>query len=183
MTNDSFSNRPRIIKSIPLLQAKIGSGEIDDQKIEKMQKIMDETAVDFAPMAAELLKVLATAIEKAKARAGNDQALITLMTDPVMQIKANGAMFGYALVGNLANIVLHFLENIDSIDDTVIEIVEAHYKTLTMIVNNKLSGSGGDHGAQLEKELRDACSRYFARRGTEISFVNPTEEFVKPSDE
>lgn len=166
-----MSEKARIIKANLMLQAKVGIGVIDDEKVQKMQEVMDNTKVDFAPMANQYLVELATAIDLARKGEGEPKTLIAKMTPPVMQIKANAAMFNYPLVGNLANIVLNFLENATAIDKTMLDIVDAHQKTLTIIIKNKMSGTGGDYGQKIETELKDACKRYFLNRGTQAVFV------------
>ncbi len=163
--NNSFSDRnANIIKANRLLQAKVGSGNIDDERISKSQTIIETDSTDFAPMAREFLDQL----EKALALVPNEPADVKKSIQPViveiMQIKANAAMFNYGLMGTLANIVLNFLENLDSWNQDAHDIVDAHLKTQRLIINNGMKGSGGEYGTQLTTELRDACSRYFARK-------------------
>lgn len=169
------AEKARVIKANLMLQAKVGTGIIEDEKIKKMEQTMEEAKVDFAPMANIFLNELAVAISKARTMNegtnNSTDAVIAAMTEPVMQIKANAAMFDYQLVGNLANVVLNFLENIEGIDKTVIEIVDAHQKTLTIIVKSKMMGTGGEYGQKIETELKDACKRYFSKRGTDAVFV------------
>lgn len=165
MTSDIPGNRTRIIKASPLLQAKVGSGTIADDVVEKMQQVIDETQIDFSPMAQKLLDQLEDALRKARGGNSNNALQISRMVEPVMQIKGNAGMFGYELVGNLASTVLNFLENIKAVDKDVLEIVEAHHKTLSLIVKNKMAGNGGAHGAQLQNELQDACKRYYTKMG------------------
>lgn len=154
-----------------MLQAKVGTGNISEEQLSKMQKVLDGAHADFNGMAVQLLNELQIALQNAGEGNGDKKALIAAMTEPVMQIKANASMFGYQLAGNLANIALNFLENINEIDKGVIDVVNAHHKTLTLIVKNKMSGNGGDHGERLAAELKDACKRYFAKKGEDVTFV------------
>ena len=166
-----MQEKARIIKADLLLQAKVGMGVIEDEKIQKMQKVMDETKVDFAPMAHQYLTELATAIDRARKGEDEPKMLIAQMTPPVMQIKANAAMFNYPLAGNLANIVLNFLENATGVDKTMLDMMDAHRKILSVIVRNKKSRTDGDYGQKIETELKQACKRYFSNRGKTIAFV------------
>jgi hypothetical protein len=34
-----------------------------------------------------------------------------------------------------------------------------------------MMGTGGEYGQKIEAELKDACKRYFTKRGTEAVFV------------
>ncbi|MGZ9108919.1 MAG: hypothetical protein ACXW4B_08890 [Micavibrio sp.] len=171
MPDDTAPQKARIIKASTLLQAKVGTGTIDEEKIRKMQQVLDQTKVDFAPLAMQLLDELSAAIQRAKDDADIPAVLIAQMTVPVMQIKAHAAMFDYAMVGRLANVALDFLENVTATDKTVIEIIEAHHKALAVIVKNKMSGNAGDYGTIMEKELKEACSRYFTKKSTDAFFV------------
>lgn len=153
--------QPRVIKANYMLQAKIGSGPLDEKVVARCQQVMDENDVDFAPLAKEFLDKLKTAIEQAKTGELSLEQSVQAMTQPVMELKANAAIFKYSLIGNLANVMLSFLEAIKKMDPTVIDIVDAHHKTLTAIVNNKMKGDGGATGKKLEQELKDACKRYF----------------------
>jgi hypothetical protein len=156
--------QPRVIKANYVLQAKVGSGPLDPKVVEKCQSVIDNNDVDFAPLAKEFLDKLAEAI--ASARSGNcdTQSVINNMSSPVMELKANAALFKYDLIGKLANVMLSFLESVKMIDKTVIEIVDAHHKTLSVIVLKKMKGDGGSYGVQLEQELKDACIRYLQKK-------------------
>ena len=160
----SGKNKARIIKANRLLQAKVGMGPLDQKAVERSQKVLDENKVDFAPMAAEFLEKLSTGVKNARAGNGSTEEILQGMAEPVMQLKANAGMFNYPLLGDLANIMLSFLETIENIDKDVIEIVDAHHKTLTLIIKAKMHGDGGPQGEELKKELRDACKRYFAKQ-------------------
>lgn len=162
MASEYDTPRANIIKASRLLQAKAGSGSVDPEKIEQMQKIIEDSPVDFIPIAQPLLNELKQAITDAK---NGKNASIDALIEPVMQIKANAGMFKYPLVGKLAGIVLDFLENIKTVDADVVDICDAHYKTLNLIISNHMTGDGGDYGQKLETELQDACTRYFNKQG------------------
>lgn len=158
------TDKPRVIKANKSLQTKVGTGKIDDSVVEKCQAVMDSNDVDFTPLAMEYLTVLTDAIQKAKKSDIDTEQAVANLTAPVMQLKANAATFKYNLIGNLANVMLSFLEGISELDEDAIAIVEAHHKTLTAIVVKKMKGSGGMFGQQMEDELKGACKRYFAKR-------------------
>ncbi len=162
-TQSAEIKKPRVIKANYVLQAKVGSGPLDAKKIEVCEKIMEANTVDFAPMAKIYLDALAAAIFNAQKGEISLEEARAAMTSPVMELKANAAIFKYNLIGNLANVMLSFLESIKQLDKTVIEIVNAHHKTLTAIILKKMQGDGGVYGKQLEQELRDACRRYFSK--------------------
>ncbi len=174
---DMDSKKARVVQANRLLQAKVGTGNIDDKLVAKSQRLIDENKVDFAPMAREYLGQLEASLAAARAGDQSTARIKQSMIEPVMQVKANAAMFDYPLVGNLANIMLNFLETIEEIDKDVIEIVEAHLKTIILIIGNEMKGDGGDFGQQLKTELKDACKRYFAKQASAGNEIEDKDAF------
>lgn len=162
--NDPADRPNTVIKASRLLQAKVGSGDIDDTKISQSQAVLDSDITDFAPLAHEILDRMQAALGRVPAQPAFVKQEIQPVIVEVMQIKGNAAMFHYNLVGVLANIVLNFLENLQSWDSDAHMIVEAHLKTLRAIMNNQMKGDGGEYGQRLTMELRDACQRYTDRQ-------------------
>jgi chemotaxis protein histidine kinase CheA len=163
MTDAPPHPRPRVIRANHLLQAKVGSGEIDAARIQAVQKKMDSLSYDFTPLAREFMEDIQRAVIAAEKSDGPSESLREALIAPVMQMKANAPMFGYSLIGELAHIVLTLLETAPQIDADVIEIVGAQHKTIDIILKNGMTGSGGDYGAQLQDELQRACNRYYSR--------------------
>ena len=171
MSDDQKPNKARVIKASTMLQAKVGTGTIDEEKIRKMQRIMDQPKTDFVPMALQLLDELAAATANARQNGGDPAPLLSQMTIPVMQLKAHAAMFNYPLVGDIARNALDFLENVTTADKGVIDIIDAHHRALGLVIKGKLSGDGGAHGKIMESELKDACSRYFTKKSADAFYV------------
>ncbi len=164
--NESTEKQVKVLKADMALQAKVGTGPLDEKAVERSQTVMDENSaqVDFAPLAMEYLNKLEAAIESASDSSVSMTEVIQGMTTPVMQLKANASTFKYNLIGNMANIMLSFLEGVTEMDKDAISIVNAHHQTLKAIVLKKMVGDGGPIGKQMEDELKGACKRYFAKR-------------------
>jgi len=159
--------KAKFIKASKSLQQKAGTGDIPPPVIARAESVIEKNAEDFQPLAQEFLDRLATGIDRAYKEfetAENQRELILGMTKPVMDLKANARMFKYSLITTLANIMLDFLESLPKLDRTAIDIVAAHNKTLSLIIARKMSGTGGDIGATLEKELTGAVTRYYAQK-------------------
>lgn len=159
----SENKEAKIIKANKILQSKAGIGNVDKLAVERAEEAIDKDDTEFAPLALTYLASLKNAIDRARRGESDLETAVQEMTAPVMQIKANATMFKFNLIGNLANIMLGFLEGIKRIDPAVIEIVDAHHKTLKAIVVKNMTGDGGEYGKQLQAELRDACKRYFEK--------------------
>jgi len=159
MNTQAAAPKARIIKANHLLQAKVGTGQFEAAQVAHIQKKMESLTYDFAPLAQVYMEDLQAAILKAEKGDASRDDLIR----PVMELKANAPMFGYALIGDLAHIILTLLETAPKTDDDVLEIVSAQYKTLDIILKNTMRGDGGDYGTQLQNELQEACNRYYSK--------------------
>ena len=154
----------RFIKPPNKLKQKVGTGGIDERVLEKAQTFIEKAELDFVPFAQQFLKELALYAKEARqSNDNNKSAAKDRMIGPIMQLKANRAMFQYQLVSEVADIALQFLESIDRIDDDVFEIITAHENTIKVIISSKLKGDGGREGYALVKELDKACKRYFSK--------------------
>ncbi len=154
----------KVYQANKMLQAKVGTGPVEQEKIQVCQEKLDENTTDFAPMAAGFLKELREAIDTAQSGDEDLESLRQNVTKPVMHLKANASMFGYTLIGDLANIMLNFLESVRALDKDIIAIIDAHHATLSAIVSKKLSGDGGETGKAMKQELLAACKRYAEKR-------------------
>ena len=161
----------RVIKASYILQSKVGAGPLDQEKVRESQRVIDTNRVDFVPLGLEFLDELEAILKQAKEEHMDPTELRELMTQPIMQLKANASMFKYDLIGDLANVMLSFLESIKEVDNDAHEIVEAHHKTLRAIITKRMSGNGGVHGQAFTNELKQACRRYFNAKNIPVSGV------------
>lgn len=167
MNNENPStqaNDVKILKASRALEAKIGPGPLDEHLVKRAQDVMEKNDVDFEPLAEENLRTLSLALESLRESAQLDKKALQPVIKPVMQLKAHASIFGYPLIGTLANLVLGFLEDVQDVDADVIEIVRVHHMTLSAIIAKRMKGDGGPVGQQLQQELKDVIQRYFIRR-------------------
>ncbi len=156
--------KAKIIKANYKLQQKVGAGPLDLKTVIQSQHVIDNNQVDFVPLGLDILKKLEIALIQAQSEAAPIKEVKQMLTTPVMELKANATTFHYTLIGNLANIMLNFLETITVLDKDAIDIVRAHHDTLHMIIVRKMKGTGGDAGNILTKELQQACDRYYHKK-------------------
>ena len=155
----------KVYKASKSLQAKVGTGSVSKETIEKVKKNVEENSADFEPMARNFLTQLSEAVEKAKTNPDEDMKVTyDRVASPVMQLKANASMFGYPLIGDLANIMLSFLESLSEIDNPIIQIIEANQKTWEVIISKQMKGDGGQYGEALRSELKGVCERYLKKK-------------------
>lgn len=168
-TPPHFNQTPRrkaeFIKPQNNLKAKVGSGGLGEDILNKAQALLENNAVDFQPLAEMYLNALSRGIEKCQKPGPRDTAetLIAGMIYPSMQLKANGGMFHYQLVTKIADKLIQFMEVIEEPDMDAVDIVLAFHTTMRAIIMSKITGNGGRHGFELMQALDEACNRYFER--------------------
>ena len=150
------------------LKAKAGSGGLDETLIDKAQKLIDTSRVDFMPIGQRYLSSLQEGIKTARGGRGqiDDEALIATMLYPAMQLKANGGMFRFPLITSMAARLVRFLEQLRLPDDDALEIVSAFADSLNAILMmGEKAQEISQHGGDLYQALDDACARYFVKYG------------------
>lgn len=143
-----------------MLKKKVGTGGLDPHILQTAEEFINSNQVDFTPHGEKILERLAGAIKTAKRSDRAERDVINTIAGPIMELKANGAMFRYFLVSEVADVMLNFLENIAELNDDAFEIINVHQKTLEVILKSRLQGDGGKEGKALAQELYDACNRY-----------------------
>ena len=145
-----MTTKARIIKPTNSLKAKIGSGGIPDERIQRAQDHIESAEIDFTPMAAEFLQELETELKP------SNNPPSSAMINAIMQLKGCGGMFRYQLISDVANNALHFVEGLETLNDDAVDVLKGHTQTIRTI----LTENGGPHGRILLKELHDARERY-----------------------
>ena len=161
MTDDKnvkFINPPNHLK------AKAGSGGVPETVLVRAQGVMDAFENDFRPDANKLMQSLKKATKTALTAANNNEQFDKEdMIRPIMQLKANGGMFKYQLITDVADICLQFMESVSDLNAEAIDIIRAHENTIGVIIQTDLRGDGGQAGYVLVQELHSACKRYFKK--------------------
>lgn len=147
------------------LRLKAGYGGLPPQAMERAEEYIQNNDVDFTGLAQAILDRLNRSVEAVKRDQHHSKEAINRIVGPIMEMKANGAMFKYELLTDVADIILNFLENSPSLDHDILDIVAVHQRTFQVIISKELKGDGGKQGDILIKELEDACARYYKRHG------------------
>lgn len=167
MPRTEESPKVRFFKPPNVFKQKVGDGGIPPERLRKAQDFIESTQVDFKPFAEDYLKTVEKALHDYESNLLTSREAIDRMTAPIMQLKANGGMFRYKLISEIADILLYFLEKIDRLNADSLAVIRIHLSTLNSITNNSLTGAGGREGRALTDELEHACDRYIKKYGVE----------------
>lgn len=143
------------------IKHKAGTGGISEALIERAQFHIETVEIDFEPEARRFLNAIEDILARHKTRAPPHEA--APLIGPIMQLKANGGMFRYQLISDVADIALTFLESLSVLNNAALEVIGAHVHTIKIILAHKLKGDGGREGFTLIQELEKACQRYYKK--------------------
>lgn len=170
MNDSTFSQEKKrdieLIQPDKSLKHKVGHGGLSHQILEKAQKVIEETTVDFLPVGMRHLTALQEALKIVKSQKDKHEtdSLVAVLGQPLMQLKANGGMFGYPLVSKISSLMIQFLETIEHFDDDTFDLLNGFVTSLNAALIGNIhmedeTGSGND----LYNALEDACQRYLKR--------------------
>lgn len=142
------------------LRLKAGYGGVDPKVMDRAEEFIKVNEYDFSATAKDILDRLDHAVDGVRRDNHRSKEGINRMVAPIMELKANGAMFKFGLLTDVADIVLNFLEDTDFLNDDAFEIVDIHRRTFRIIIGSQLRGTGGKQGDILINELESACARY-----------------------
>lgn len=163
------TEKPKYYNPPNVLRQRVGTGGLPEERLTRAEQYIEDNQFDFKPVAVEIMERFKSAVSAAKKSGRYDKTAINEITKPIMELKANGDMFRYALLTEVAEILLNFLENIQQLNDDSFHVIDAHRNTLEVILKNDLRGSGGAEGHALSKELYAACRRYYTKHNVEIT--------------
>ena len=126
--------------------------------------MIDDKEAGFTALATKYLDRLEEALKQAQSGTIKKQLSIPAITEPVMRLKAHAATYRYSAIRQLTNVMLSFMDAIADLDEEALEIAEAHHTSLRAIVAKTTIAEAEHESKKLEKELKNACARYFNKR-------------------
>lgn len=149
-----------------VLKRKVGSGGLDETVLQKAQELLESSDFDFTVQGQRYLMSLREGIRMAETQRHRFEmeSLLATITHPAMQLKANGAMFGYPLVTHIADLMIRFIEVLDELDQDALDIFNGFRTAFNAVIIGHIKGDGGQQGQDLYTALQDACQRYFDKK-------------------
>lgn len=165
--NAEFIMPPNIMK------AKVGSGGLSEQILDRAQALLENHTIDFTPLAEMYLERMKHGIDEGRKLKdnSNSEATIAQILIPCVQLKANGTMFHYPLVTRIADRFVQFMEVVARLDEESLDIADAFHSTIRVVIAGKIKSDGGEQGNALVQELNNACQRYFEKYQDELDQI------------
>ena len=153
----------RIVRPKNTLKEKVGTGGFKKENLEKAQKAIEENVIDFIPIANRYLAELSAVLSKEK-DAVSSEGLYSAILDPLMQLRAQGAMFGYPSITFLTDIIVNLLDSLKNVDSTVVEIVQAYEKSAKMMLSTQIKDQDHKLCQAFAQEIKAVCKKYTERK-------------------
>lgn len=137
------------------LWAKAGSGNVQLSHVKFAEYFAED--LNFKPYARELISELGSVIDKAS-KYDDLSDFCQDVRQVIVAIKSSGAMFGFTILSDMADIMLSFIERAKNYDQELVEIIERHHGTLYYLVETGLTDESQIE--EIKLELTQACDRY-----------------------
>lgn len=143
------------------LKRKAGHGGISNRALQRAQEKIETPDIDYSRYGTRYIREFGRAIRMASQSHFALESQRYALLNPVMMLKASGAMFGYTRVSEIAEGAMFFIETLDHINDDALQVLRAYHDALKIMIDRVIAGSGGQNGQALVDELERALQRYY----------------------
>lgn len=148
-----------------LKKAKIGTGpvKLDTKAIERAEQAIKDMQQDYAVWAQEDLSALEAAFRRACAGPAEQSAELRVMFRIALDMKGQGASFGYPLITAIGDSLAAFVEKRSSLVGLDCDVIAAHIATMRAVFAGNVRGDGGATGRELVAGLQALIDKAVTR--------------------
>lgn len=134
-------------------------GEIPDDLLEKAEKQLERSALDFSKMALDLLSRLSQLCTDASMEPGRRSIFFGKINELALELRGQGGTFGYSLISTIGKMLFDVTLEGCKEDDSAVEVVKCHIDSMKAVLREKVTGDGGQLGGQLIKGLEASINK------------------------
>ncbi|KZD11369.1 hypothetical protein [Oceanibaculum pacificum] len=159
MSDEQKDRKIEIIHPPNRLKARVsvagGGGGIDNELLRRAESAVARytSETDFAEDIHGDIIRLQEALTSLERLQDNQAEFLMAMYEIAHDIRGVGETFGYPIASRLANSLCRFLEGRMHVSPAEKEILGAHIDALSMVIERKLQGDGGDDGRDLVEAI------------------------------
>jgi len=144
-----------------LKKAKIGTGpaKLDTKAIERAERAVKSMEKDYAVWAQDDLAALDASFARYRAKSGDPAESMRTMFRIALDMKGQGASFGYQMITRIADLLAAFLEERDTLSPFDCDVVAAHIAAMRAVFAQEVRGDGGDTGGALVDGLNKLIAK------------------------
>lgn len=140
--------------------SKTGPNVVTESLLERTEKnIVSVFGGQYMEWVREDLKQLETYLSEFPSNAARDCEAVVAFSQCVHELRGMGGTFGYNLVSIIGDQMYRMIQSFDIIDDARAMALRLHLDALKVVVAQKITGDGGDHG----RSVLDGLSRVYRK--------------------
>ena len=130
MSISNENDEVKVVTPPNTVKEKIGAGGFDPDNVKKAEKTMAEEKPNFEDVAESDIKIIEEAIREGKAGHKKPEQVIREVNAAAFELKANGGMYDYPLVTDVATSLFQLTDMAEDVDESVFEVLTLHYQAI-----------------------------------------------------
>lgn len=163
MRQHSQRQMHHIIHAPAYLQLKVGKGPVDKQLLKKISNAAQQWQYRDKNYLSNVTEELERSVKAARSSGKTSAHSKDEIIAKVMDLKANGSLMQYEAISELANIVLEFADNLDTLDDKVLRLVYSLTQIVQMILSGRIDNDDTPARQAFAREITKVCKKYNER--------------------
>ncbi|MDP6953402.1 MAG: hypothetical protein QGF53_11665 [Alphaproteobacteria bacterium] len=148
------------IKHKVTLGGKITGSGFDDQLLREAEQRIEGLQNVFLEAADEDMERLMTAFRLAESEPEQRDTHLSTVQGVAHDIKGYGDNINYPLLTRFGNSLSLFLRKAEAPDDIRLEVTRVHVDAMRLVLNEEITGDGGETGEELFAALDEAVRKY-----------------------
>lgn len=138
-----------------------GKTSISLEALEEAEKALNKMSEDYPDWVAGLIVKLQEQHGRCVDTPEKRHEFFEEINHIAHDMKGQGGTFGYPLITNFADSLYGFtIKRPGDITDNQIELVKSHVDSMRAVIRGRVSGDGGEIGAELSRSLDEAIAQY-----------------------
>lgn len=138
-----------------------GKTTISQEALEEAEKALNKMSEDYPDWVSGLIVKLQEQHGRCVDTPEKRHEFFEEINHIAHDMKGQGGTFGYPLITNFADSLYGFtIKRPGEISDNQIELVKSHVDAMRAVIRGRVSGDGGEIGAELSKSLDEAIAKY-----------------------
>lgn len=133
---------------------------IDPDIVAKAEALFAEMAEDYPDWVSGLIVKLAEHHARCVDTPNERRPAFEAIANVAHDMKGQGGTFGYPLITEFAGSLYEAASLKNAYTDNQVEIIKAHIDSMRAVIRERVSGDGGDVGAQLSAGLKQTIAKY-----------------------
>lgn len=138
-----------------------GKTNINPEALEEAEKALNKMSEDYPDWVSGLIVKLQEQHGRCVDTPEKRHEFFEEINHIAHDMKGQGGTFGYPLITDFADSLYGFtVKRPGDISDNQIELVKSHVDAMRAVIRGRVSGDGGEIGAELSKSLDEAIAKY-----------------------